>query len=177
MEERKQLAVESEKKKVINKVKKLANSNTLSIQPITPPCSQVKELLQSPTVVLKSKLPAKWIRKVQNRTARQVGRPSGKLEAAQEAHVLNVCNQIQNRKKNAIRLLRQNDRSNVGAKVKTRVDAFENAADALLMEISKMLSDSLNDISASGHTHAFDTSIPLVQFLCITPHTMISGLY
>ena len=106
-----------------------------------------------------------------------MGRSADKLEAEQEAHVLNVCNQINNRDKNVKRLLQEKDRSKVGPKVTTKQDLFENAADALLMEISKMLSDSLNDISASGHTHVFDTSIPLVQFLCITPHTMISGLY
>ena len=48
---RKQLAAESVKKKVTNKVIFLANSNTLSNQPKPPPRSQVEELLQSPTIV------------------------------------------------------------------------------------------------------------------------------
>ena len=69
MDGRKQLAAESVKKKVTNEVIFLANSNALSNQPITPPRSQVEELLQLRTIVKISKLPPKWIRKIQNRMA------------------------------------------------------------------------------------------------------------
>ena len=140
MDGRKQCAAESVKKKVTNKVNILVKSNSLSIKPITPPRSQVEELQQATTIVLKSKYPAKWCQKIHNRKAQKVGRPAGELEVAQEAHVSNVCNQIENREKNTNRLLRARERSDVGAKVTTRVVTFENAADALLTEISEMLS-------------------------------------
>ena len=57
-----------------------------------------------------------------------------------EAHAVNVCNQIKKRKKNAKKLERAKDRSDIGVKVATRNGFFEDAADALLMEISEMSS-------------------------------------
>ena len=105
MDGRKQCAAESVKKKVTNKVKNLVKSNTLSIQPITSPRSQVGELQQATTIGKKSKYPAKWFRKIHNRKAQKAGRPKGELEVAQEAHASNVCNQIENREKNINKLL------------------------------------------------------------------------
>ena len=100
----------------------MVKSNTLSTQPITPPRSPVEEPKQATTIVKKSKYPAKWFQKIHNRTARKAGHPAGELEAAQEAHVSNVCNQIKNREKNTNMLLRLKERSNVGAKVTTRAN-------------------------------------------------------
>ena len=80
----------------------------------------------------------------------------------------NVCNQIKNREKNTNRLLRVKERSDVGARVTTRVGTFENAADALLVEIREMLSDRRNDILASGQTHMSDISSLDVRLSTVT---------
>ena len=79
-----------------------------------------------------------------------------------------MCNQIKNREKNTNRLLRAKERSDVGAKVTTRVVTFENAAVALLTEISEMLSDRRNGIPASGQTQIIDMSSPDVRWSTVT---------
>ena len=95
-----QNAAESVKKKLTNKVTFLAKSTTLSNHEITPPRNQVEELQKTPRIAKISKTPAKWNRKVKNRTAQKVarkaGRSTGKCKAWQEAHAVNVCNQVKN---------------------------------------------------------------------------------
>ena len=49
-----------------------------------------------------------------------------------------MCNQVKNRQKIAKKLERAKDRLEIGAKDTTRNNSFEDAANALLVEISKM---------------------------------------
>ena len=72
------------------------------------------------------------------KVAQKTGRSTGEREAWQEAHAVNVCNQVENRKNNERKLERAKDRRDIGAKLAARNDSFKDAADALLMKISKM---------------------------------------
>ena len=64
---------------------------------------------------------------------------------------MNVCNQVKNRKKNAKKQERAKDRSDIGARLTTRKDSFEDVVDVLLMEISNM--SSVSGVPFEGQTH------------------------
>ena len=76
---------------------------------------------------------------------------------------MNICSQVENCKRNAKKPNRTSDRHDVGPKVTTKLDFFEDATDALLMEISKISSNTLNGIPATGQTHMFDMSSPGIR--------------
>ena len=76
---------------------------------------------------------------------------------------MNVCNQLENHSKRAKKQEWATDCHKVGTKVTTKMTIFEDAADALLMEISKMLSKKLNGVPAKGQTQIVDMSRPGVD--------------